>query len=47
MNRMSPIDVYTKNKYEEKYRVYLKQYAINEWKPSVKNIEEFVEKIIS
>ncbi len=45
MNRLSPVDVYTKNKYEEKYRVYLRQYSINQWKPSVNSFEEFVEKV--
>ncbi|SDX39012.1 hypothetical protein SAMN05444411_10568 [Lutibacter oricola] len=47
MNTNKSIDLYTKTKYKEKYRVYLKQYAINGWKPSATNIEEFVKKVTS
>lgn len=44
---MTPINVYTKIKYEEKYRVYLNQYLINGWVPSVNSFEEFIKKVDS
>ena len=44
---MSLINVYTKIKYEEKYRVYLNQYSINGWVTSAKNFEEFIKKVES
>ena len=44
---MALINIYTKIKYEEKYRVYLNQYSINGWVPSVNSFEEFIKKVDS
>ncbi|WP_157961060.1 hypothetical protein [Lutibacter citreus] len=43
---ITPINIATKVKYEEKYRVYLNQYSINGWKTRVTSLEDFIQKII-
>ena len=34
-----------KHTYEENFRVYLKQYKINGWKPSVTTLDDFITKV--